>query len=62
MDCRTYTQYERHGVKYDMPVFGKDGDPERIWGLTAIILASVLDKVLVPTLLVDHSSGSSSKL
>jgi hypothetical protein len=35
-----------------LPVF--TAGPERVWGLTAYILGSVLDQVVVPTL---HSCG-----
>jgi 8-oxo-dGTP pyrophosphatase MutT (NUDIX family) len=39
----------RNGLEMTMPVWGSEDDPERIWGLTAIILQAVLEKSIVPT-------------
>ena len=33
----------------EMPAFGPKGDPERIWGLTAMILDAVLHRLVLPT-------------
>lgn len=45
---RSYETLSRDGVTMDFPVFGKDRKEERIWGLTAFILAAVLDKIYIP--------------
>jgi hypothetical protein len=45
---KSYETYERNGIKLMMPVFGEHEKEERIWGLTAFILDSVLDKVIRP--------------
>lgn len=36
-------------TKVEMPAFGMKGDPERIWGLTAMILDAVLHRLVMPT-------------
>lgn len=45
---RTYETLSRNGITVDCPVFGKDRKEERIWGLTAFILAAVLDRIYIP--------------
>ena len=42
---------DRLGFRIVMPVWGSENDPERIWGLTAIILEAVLEKALIPLIL-----------
>ena len=44
---REYYNVKRAGNEIVIPCFGPDND-ERIWGLTAIILNAVLDKVIIP--------------
>ena len=41
----------KSGAKFTMPVFGHSDEKERIWGLTAVILKSLLDKAIVPTII-----------
>jgi hypothetical protein len=45
---KSYETYERNGIKLMMPVFGEHEKEERIWGLTAFILNSVLEKIFLP--------------
>lgn len=45
---RSYETLSRDGITMDFPVFGKDRKEERIWGLTAFVLAAVLDKIYIP--------------
>jgi nudix motif 8 len=40
----------RNGVVMEMPTYGPMGNPQRIWGLTAIILDAVLSQLLAPSL------------
>mmetsp|Transcript_27660 Transcript_27660/g.26471 ORF Transcript_27660/g.26471 Transcript_27660/m.26471 type:complete len:228 (-) Transcript_27660:628-1311(-) len=45
---KSYEPYERNGITLMMPVFGEHEKEERIWGLTAFILDSVLEKIILP--------------
>ena len=45
---KTYEILSRQGQEVKMPIFGPKGDPCRIWGLTAMILDGVLDRVILP--------------
>lgn len=49
--AKQHNLYDRNGYKLMMPSWGAEEDPERIWGLTAIILDNVLNKALLPLLL-----------
>lgn len=45
---RTFEVLSRNNISMTLPAFGPDND-EKIWGLTAVILNSVLDRVIIPT-------------
>jgi 8-oxo-dGTP pyrophosphatase MutT (NUDIX family) len=38
------------GIQMDFPYFGEKGDPECIWGLSGMILDSVLRELILPTM------------
>jgi nudix motif 8 len=42
-------EYNRNGVDMKMPVWGDSDSPEKIWGLTALILDAVMQKAIIPT-------------
>ena len=46
---RSTEQLTRGPFIMDVPVFGTAGDPERIWGLTAMILSAVIDNAIIPS-------------
>ena len=56
---RTTETLSRDGITMDFPVFGANhiNKEERIWGLTAFILAAVIDKVLMPSFIEPISSN-----
>jgi 8-oxo-dGTP pyrophosphatase MutT (NUDIX family) len=54
-DYRTHQTLNRYGQEFQLPVFGEN-DEFRIWGLTAMILDAVLQKVIIPNKPHDEDS------
>jgi 8-oxo-dGTP pyrophosphatase MutT (NUDIX family) len=60
---RSISKYSRFGMDMELPVYGNDGDTERIWGLTAIITNALCERVLSTCFSEKYSPvPSSSKL
>lgn len=59
--AKVHKVYNRFGYDMTMPSWGEDEDPERIWGLTAIILEAVLNKALMP-LILNSQAGAAAMM